>query len=519
MPHDVVVIGAGHNGLICAAYLARAGLDVVVLEARANVGGCAATVAALGARVNVCNCDHTLVRSTPIPDELELERHGLRYLEADPGQLALAWSGHPPWFLFRDSERTLDSLRVSAPHEVDSFRRYLRVAVPAARLVIELANDVPTPGRVGRLLLRRRLEGVRTLLRWSRHSMDEVLRSFFSSEAVLGPAGVTGPAVAGLPPTAPGTGLAALGYALRHLVPPSRPVGGSGGLTDALAAAARASGGVVRVSAPAADVIGERGRVRGVALADGEELAARAVVVACDPRVPGLRWLGPPPVDAVSHQRWRDVRGRDGYQAKLDAVVTVPPRYRGVDTAMTRAAGIDDPLVPTTVVYPAVHELSEAYATMQTGRVAVHPPMLVNVPSVLDPSLRLTTGEHVLSLETLFTPYAIDGGWSGNRAEAQRWLETFAELAEPGFLDGVRRWQVTTPNDYEREYRQPRGQALYYHLPPQAAVLGRKNRDLTRYETPIAGLFLTGVATFPGGGIWGAPGRNAATVVARSLGA
>ncbi|HKA03482.1 MAG TPA: FAD-dependent oxidoreductase, partial [Acidimicrobiales bacterium] len=100
MDHDAIVVGGGHNGLICAAYLARAGLDTLVLEARPGVGGCASTVDALGARVNVCNCDHGVFRSTPIADELELATHGLRYLDVDPAQISLPWGGGPAWPLF-----------------------------------------------------------------------------------------------------------------------------------------------------------------------------------------------------------------------------------------------------------------------------------------------------------------------------------------------------------------------------------------------------------------------------------
>lgn len=371
--HDVAVVGAGHNGLICAAYLARAGLDVVVFEARANVGGCAATVDALGARVNICNCDHLLVRSTPIAEELDLGRHGLRYLEVDPVQLSLSWDGAEPWFLFRDVERTLDSLRLAYPGEVESYRRYLRAALPAAELVVELAYAPPTAGRVGATLVRRRAAGLRTLLGWGRRSLDEVLRGFFSSDALRAPAAVTGPALAGVPPTTPGTGGAALGYALRHLVPSGRPAGGSGALTDAIAAAVLDGGGAIRTSSLVADVVVEATRVRGVTLAGGEEVGARAVVVACDPRVPRVRWIGSPPRGVARYERWRRRPGQDGYQSKLDAVVAAPPRYRALDTEAARRLGVDEPLAPTTVVAPASAAIGAAHATMLTGSVPARP--------------------------------------------------------------------------------------------------------------------------------------------------
>lgn len=514
--HDVAVVGAGHNGLICAAYLARAGLDVVVLEARSNVGGCSATVEALGARVNVCNCDHIMVRSTPIAAELELERHGLRYLEADPAQLAVSWNGDAPWFLFHDVERTCESLALSHPSEVESYRGYLEAALPAARLVIELANELPTPGRVATALVRRRASGLRTLLRWARCSLEEVLRSYFTTEALITPAAVTGPAVSGRPPGAGGSGLAALGYALRHLVPAGRPVGGSGGLTDALERALTDAGGAVRTSAHVEDVLVERGRARGVSLVGGEEVLARGVVIACDPRVPGVRWLGGAPPEAARLERWRARTGQDGYQSKIDAILSGVPRYRAVDVEAARRLGVEEPLAPTTVVAPDLAALSDAHRAMTEGRVAARPPHLVNLPSVIDPSLRPADGEHVLSLESLFTPYALHGTWSG-RAEPERWLEGFATLVAPGFLESVQRWRVVTPLDYETDFGQPRGQALSYGQSPLTAILGRQ-RELTRYTSAVAGLFLTGVATYPGGGVWGAPGRNAASVVLRSLG-
>jgi phytoene dehydrogenase-like protein len=149
---------------------------------------------------------------------------------------------------------------------------------------------------------------------------------------------------------------------------------------------------------------------------------------------------------------------------------------------------------------------------MSTGRIAERPIFLVNVPSVLDPTMAVTEG-HVFSLEVLFTPYAVPGGW-GSSIEPQRWLDTYASLVQPGFLDHVRRWRVMTPESYEADFSLRRGHATSFAGGPLAAFLARRP-ELTRYETPIAGLYLTGAATFPGAGVWGASGRNAALHVMR----
>jgi phytoene dehydrogenase-like protein len=136
--------------------------------------------------------------------------------------------------------------------------------------------------------------------------------------------------------------------------------------------------------------------------------------------------------------------------------------------------------------------------------------LFANVPSALDPTMRVGS-DHVLSLEVLFTPYALEGGWADS-GEPERWLECFGGLVQPGFLDGVRRWRAMTPDRYEAEFHLPRGHAASFAGGPLAALQGRPP-ELTRYETPVGGLYLTGAATFPGAGVWGAPGRNAATVI------
>ena len=519
---DAVVVGAGHNGLVCAAYLARAGVRTTVVEARASVGGCASTVDALGARVNICNCDHVAVRSLPLAEELDLEAHGLRYVDLDPMQVCLSWSADRPAVLFHDVERTLDALEVTHPDQVEGYRAYLRAALPVARLVLDLAASAPTPGRALGQAARRRLRGVGALARWSRCSVAQVLRGYLSSETLLGTAIATGPAVWGVSPHLPGTGLGALRLALTHVVAPGRPVGGSGALTDALRAAVEAAGGAVTCGRPVDRLLVEGEQLRGVRLAGGEEILARTVIVACDPRAAFLEWLSepPPPALAALAGSWRDRPPLDGYESKVDALLRSPPRLADLDDDLLRRLGGLDPLVPTIVVAPTVDGIAAAHRAAAVGRVAEWPIFLANVPSVADPTMTGPDGTHVFSLETLFTPYALAGGWPGS-AEPRRWLEAFATkadggLLEGGFLDDVVAMRAMTPDRYEEDFSMPRGYAPSFPGGPVAALLGR-DPELSRYRTPLHGLYLTGAATFPGAGIWGASGRNTASVVLTDL--
>jgi phytoene dehydrogenase-like protein len=510
--YDAIVVGAGHNGLVCAAYLAAGGLSTLLVEARDSVGGCASTVPAIGARVNICNCDHTTFRTTPVFDELRLGDHGLRYLDVEPAQLCVSWTGGPAWPVFHDVERTLDGLRLTHPDQVDGYRRFVRAARPVAELVVEAANAPPTRRRLLEGLAERRGRGFATLLRWSRRTSAEVLGEFFTSEAILGPAVASGPAVWGVSPYTPRTGLGALVHAMKHVAQVGRPVGGSGALTDAIRDAFLAAGGTVRCGAPVRALTCEGSRVRGVELTDGALLEAPLVVSSCDPHTTFLSWLANPP--AVAHdvvRRWRATPSADGYESKLDAVIGALPHYEAVDVSVADRLGFD-PLVPTTVVAPSLDDLHRAHGAMDDGRVGERPIFFVNIPSVLDPSMRVADG-HVFSLEVLYTPYATPGGWTAS-TEPERWLELYASLVQPGFIDHVRRWRVMTPESYESDFSMRRGHATSFAGGPLAAFLGRQP-ELTRYETPIAGLYLTGAATFPGAGVWGASGRNAALRILR----
>ena len=518
--YDAVIVGGGHNGLTCAAYLARAGLRVVVVEARDTVGGCASTLDVLGgARVNVCNCDHSLIRGTGVIEELELGAHGLEYLELDPAQIMAPWDGSTPWMLFKDVDRTLQSLAHSRPSQIEGYRRYVDELWPAAELVLEMMAGPPKPGTVLRRLAARRGHGLRGLLRLSRLSCADVLARYFDDASLLSGASTTGPAVWGLPPQTPGTGLGALGYVFRHLSPVGRPIGGSGVLTDALGRAVIAAGGEVRTGVRVTAIDSRGGRARGVTLDSGERLAARAVIATGDPRAALVDLLtGTPEPARGMVERWSTAQQGEGYESKIDAVVDAPPRLLGLTPEHLAAVGTELETGTTLVMTPTMAELASASRIAGAGDIPALPPMLANTPSVLDPTVAGSNAAHVFSLEVLFTPYALRGGWD-RTTEPQRWMKLFAERVEPGFLGGVRGTRLTAPPDYERDFGMPRGYAPSYAGGPLSALLGRRQKELTRYRTDLPGLFLSGAGTFPGAGVSGAPGRNAAGVALEELGA
>jgi beta-carotene ketolase (CrtO type) len=499
--HDAIVVGAGHNGLVTAAYLARAGLRTLLLEAREHVGGTAASESWAGATVNICNCDHVTFRTTPVIEELGLVSFGLEYLDIEPSQHNISWAGGPAWSSHHSLDDTLESLQRSHPDEVDPYRRYVEAARPAVELVLAAACDPPSATGLTRHALRRRMAGVPTLLRWSRRSAADVLRSFFRHDALLGTGAATGPMVWGISPETPGSGLGALTHAMRHVGTVGRPVGGSGMVPRTLLAAFEHGGGQLRTSSAVSAILCDGRAVRGVELADGTQITAPVVISACDPHRTFVNWLrDPPPGAGALVARWRDAPRVEGYESKIDAVVTEPPRLRV----------IGGPPGATAVVAPTLGEIHRGYGLMGRGEVLERPAFLVNVPTVLDPTMA-PPGRHVLSLEVLYTPYGLAGGWPGS-CEPRRWLELFADLCEPGFLDTIVDWRAMTPDVYERDFHLPAGHATSFAGGPLAAFRS-SDPELTKYETAVPGLYLTGAATFPGAGVWGASGRNCATVV------
>ena len=512
---EVIVVGGGHNGLICGAYLSRAGVDTLLLESRPEVGGCTSTVNDLGARFNICHCEHTLIRAMPIADELGLADHGLCYVEPDAGAVFAFHDGAEPWVVFPDAEQTVEGLAASYPHQVDAYRRYLLDAMPVAELAVDIARTIPSAQHFAGVALRHRTRCLARLLDWSRSSASDVLARYFDDWHLSMPGITWGPSIWGLPPDTPGTGLTAINYVMHHLVPSGRPVGGSGALTDSLRSAMESSGGRVRCASRVDSLVVDDGRVTGVRLTDGSLLTAHVVVAACDPARVFVDWLGDlPPVARRCAERWRKMPVSEGFESKVDAVLTGRPTPAWGYSLADRHPDLDQ-LGQSVCVSPSPDQVADAHIAKAKGRVAELPTLLLDFPSIADPTMSPGEGRHVLSLEVLFTPYALVGGWEGS-AEPERWLELWAGMMEPGALGLIESWRAMTPIRYENEFAMHRGHTPSCAVTPLAAFLGRP-RETTRYRTPVKGLYLSGAGTFPGAGVVGASGRNAADAVHRDI--
>jgi phytoene dehydrogenase-like protein len=516
---DVVVIGAGHNGLICGAYLARAGLRVQVLERRAIVGGCTATEeVAPGVKISRCFCDHLFLYTTPIPEELALAQHGLDNLELDPCHYAPSLEGEA-LLVWKDVERTVDGIGRRSAKDARAYRRFVRQWSELFQWLQPILLGSPKPGAIARRMLGRPWEtlgGLRNLpllQRAQSASIRDVLDATFEDAQLKGLLAFVTAGLAGLAPSAPGSATLAIAAVVPHLVGARRPRGGSGGLVRSLIAALEACSARVRPAAAAAQILVEAGRVRGVRLIDGEEVEARTVVAACDPQTTFLRLLAPSVVPAAIRTAIERLQIANGFALKVDYLIDRIPGWK------PHALARPEELARTTgYVCPSIDYLETAYRDYQSKRNPRWPALMMTTPTIADPGLA-PEGAHLLTVETRYTPYALDGGvsWQAIREdEARRLFELLLPYA-PDLAGAERSRFVQTPEDLERDLGLPRGHISHVDLVASQSLHRRPIPQLADYRTPIRGLYLTGVGTHPGGGVWGAPGRNAAHEILADL--
>ncbi|HMA47145.1 MAG TPA: NAD(P)/FAD-dependent oxidoreductase [Frankiaceae bacterium] len=510
---DVVVVGAGHNALVAACYLARAGLDVEVVERDAVVGGAVSTVERFpGYRVDRGSSAHIMIRHTGIVEELELAGVGLRYLDCDPWGFApvpgAPGGGITFWV---DLDRTCASVEaVCGPRDAAAYRRFVDEWGRRNERVFEAFQRPPTARVLGGALWRLGRGGPPgvELARQFLAPADALLDASFDDErlktALAWLAAQSGP-----PPFEVGTADLLGWNALLHRRPPGRPVGGSGALSEALVRRLEAYGGRVRRGDGAARIdVRPGGRVGGVVTDAGERVAAGTVVAGCHV-LTTYELLGEAVPLAERERVRRTVRVGNGVGMVVRVGCTALPAYPGAPREVNHG-----------LVLAARDRwaLRAAFGDFCAGRPPTEPAVVAMAFSALDPTVA-PPGRHNVSVWGQWYPYELAGGqcWDGvGEREADTLLRAVERVA-PGFRATVEHVHVQTPLDLERELGLRRGNVMHVEMGLDSMFAWRPLPELARYRGPLPGLYLTGASTHPGGGVFGASGRSAARTVLADL--
>ncbi len=522
MKHDAVIVGGGHNGLVCAAYLARSGKRVLVLERRERVGGAAVSEEVFpGFRFSVYSYVVSLLRPEIIRD-LDLPRHGLHILPLEStltplpnGDYLAQWNDHD----HNRRELARHSLRDAEAY--DEFGLLLHRMARAVKPLLGMAP--PDPGslhphnvaelmRLGRYFRGLGPQDFNALWKLLTMSSADYLDEWFETEALKATKSASGIIGTLLGPRSPGTAYVLLHHYMGELDGVFRAwgfaKGGNGAVSGAIAGAAQSFGAEIRTLAPVAKVLIKNGKAAGVVLESGEEIAAGIVVSGADPRRTFLGLVGEEhlPGDFVEAIRRFKFRGAS---AKVNLALGALPDFTCLPGAGAHLRGAIS-------ISPSVQYLERAYDEAKYGEASSRPYMDIVIPSMLDPGMA-PPGKHVMSIFAQYAPYNVNGGWTDARREAfgDTVIDTLAEFA-PNLKSIILHRQVVTPADIERVVGLSEGNIFQGELSLQQMFFLRPAPAWARYRSPIPGLYQCGSGTHPGGGVMGAPGRNAAAEILRT---
>ncbi len=514
--YDAIVIGGGHNGLAHAAYLARAGRRVLVLERRHVLGGAAVTEEVFpGFHISVCSYVVSLLRPQIIR-ELELPRHGFEVLPLD-GTFTPMPGGDHLWRV-NDHGRTRREILRHSRLDAEAYDEYGKAMVDMARFV-KPTLDVRAPDPLSRSLsdmrdllrLGRRFQAMSSesryrLVQLMTMSAADFLDQWFETDvlkATMSASGIIG-TFQGV--RSPGTAYVLLHHYMGEIDGAFRSwgfaKGGTGAISNAIAAAAREAGAEIRTKTGVSRILTRNGRATGVALENGDEIQASLVSSSLDPRLTFTRLLDTRelPGDFVDEVRRYKFRGSSG---KVNLALDGLPDFKGLPGENRHLRGAIS-------ISPGLEYMERAYDAAKYGRYSPRPYMDVVIPSLTDPSIA-PAGKHVMTCFVQYAPYHLkDTTWDAEREPfGDTVIETLSEYA-PNLKSLILHRQVITPLDLEREWGLSEGNIFQGELALEQLLFLRPVPGWSSYRTPIANLYLCGSATHPGGGIMGAPGRNAA---------
>lgn len=513
---DVLFVGAGHNALVAAGYLAQAGYKVILLERRHTVGGAVVTEEIIpGFKFDLGGSAHILIHHTPIVQELKLAAYGLDYIDLDPLFFAPFPDGSQIT-IWRDIDRTCQSIAAISPVDAENYRRFIETWEPLAEGMVRSFLEPPTAASLLRNLVWRtsrgheRFERLSDILRGYGH----LLRHSFCDPRVQAVIGWMA-AQSGPPPGEPLSAPFMLWHPMYHRSGMKRPRGGSGMLTQALARMIQIHGGQIIAGAPVQRILVEQGRAVGAETTGGIRVTARAVVSGAHIHTT-LQLLEGAPIPARARNLIRGTRVGNGFGMIVRYAMHELPNYTAQPSPPDGKPAPHHQALQ--FICPDLAYLERAYGDYLGGIPARDPALIAMTFSAADPTLA-PPGKHILFLWGQYYPYELAGGLSWDEigeSVADRMLAKLAEYA-PNVKAAVIGRLVETPLYLERELGLLRGNVMHLEMSIDQMFMLRPALTLSHYRGPLKGLYLTGASTHPGGGIMGAAGRNAARVLLHDL--
>lgn len=514
--YDAIVIGAGHNGLVTAALLAKAGYRVLVLERRDVLGGAAATEEVFpGFRFNTGAHDAALFRDEVV-NALNLQQHGLEFISSAV-KIFAPQPNYSHVTLWNDLNKTLDEIATFSIGDVERYATFTQMMDRLGSVLDSMVTLTP-PNLAGKLNVRELYPWARTALSLRRlgkrdtmeflrvlpMSARELLDEWFESDALKGLFGAMGVRGSMQGPYASGTAF----MMLYHRLGATKFVrGGIGRLSNVLAEVARKHGAEIRTGVEVQRVAVKDGVARGVVI-DGETITARVVVSNADARRTLFGLVGPAELAPREMRRVRNVRYR-GSTAKINLALSALPEF------VSHPDG--DYLSGCIVIAPSLEYIERAYDEAKYGRFSTQPALDITVPTVLDPSLA-PEGQHIMSITMQYAPYRLrEGDWDEQReALGDCVIDTLAAYMT-NLHNNIMHRQVITPLDWEREYGLTEGSITHGQMGLDQVLFMRPIAGYGQYRMPIEHLYLCGAGAHPGGGVTGAPGYNAAREIMKDL--
>ncbi len=522
---EVTIVGGGHNGLVAAFYLAKAGFKPLVLERRSQVGGAAVTEELHpGFRCSTL-AHHTGPLRPDIVRDMQLERHGLKLVTPAINTVSLLPDGRA-LVLYSDVEKAAREIAQWSAKDAAAYPAFgaalgkIGKVIGEALLLTPPNIDRPDSGdlwgmlKTGRSVRNLGKKDLYRVLRWGPMAAADLVAEFFDTEPLRATIAARGIFGTFLGPWSAGSALVLL---LRAAADPSPaggvqlPTGGAGALTMAMAAAAKEAGVEIRTDAEVAEIRVKDGVAIGVTLASGEEISARAIVSNADPRRTLMSLLDPAHLTPDFVQKIKNYRSM-GTVAKINLALSALPEF----TALKGKSNADL-LRGRIQISPEIDYLERAFDESKYGNFSRNPFIEMAIPSLSDPSLA-PAGQHVMSIYMQYAPYTLrDGDWESQRTLlGETVVKTIARYA-PNLPDIILRHQIITPKDLEENYSLTGGHIFHGELALDQFFTMRPLLDWARYRTPIEHLYLCGSGTHPGTGLTGGSGANAAREIVKAM--